>query len=634
MRAPGAGDPGKQNEKEKDSLQNQKCKIPKLDINGTEVINFFEKHEPLECQLKGQIEPNWVFVDEHSVIRFTQKRKSAKCQIQYFRRVTDHENEYGEKLDVKDGDKFNGGDFAIVTCWHGFSKWDHLLWHVNRNEKAYARAKTKRHENAQNPKRKSYNIYFLGFDSLSQMSFRRKLPKTVKFLEETLGSTVLNGYNIVGDGTPQAFIPILTGKTEEELPLTRKRFSEASYLDEVYPLIWQNFSDFGYVTMFGEDMYMYSTFCYRLTGFRYQPTDHYPRTFFYDVEQTFGYPARCLNAEPLHNVWLRNCKQFMKTYEDVPRFLLMHQGLLSHDDINLVDVEDEDLSAHLKHMNDEGMFDDSLVIVMADHGHRFAKLRETHQGQLEERMPFFSIALPKQLRETAKGAEMERNLRENKEKLTSPFDIHASLLDILQLSELKKEQVGQMQDAKTTRSLSVFRPIPADRTCAQAGIEAHWCTCLSWQDAMQTQEDRKLTRRIANAVVREINKELEVEKELCARLSLANVINAKMLLPDKTVLAYKNVMDTDGFVPDLSGSTESAFAHYQLKFSTSPGNAIYEVTLFYDAVRNEIKLDFGAISHVNRYGDLPHCVMDNNFYIATFCVCYDKIEVKDGAEWK
>lgn len=28
-------------------------------------------------------------------------------------------------------------------------------------------------------------------------------------------------YNIVGDGTPQAFIPILTAQTEEELPLTR-----------------------------------------------------------------------------------------------------------------------------------------------------------------------------------------------------------------------------------------------------------------------------------------------------------------------------------------------------------------------------------------------------------------------------
>ena len=65
------------------------------------------------------------------------------------------------------------------------------------------------------------NVHFLGFDSLSQMSFRRNLPKSVEYLEKVMGSVVLNGYNIVGDGTPQAFIPILTSQTEVELPLTR-----------------------------------------------------------------------------------------------------------------------------------------------------------------------------------------------------------------------------------------------------------------------------------------------------------------------------------------------------------------------------------------------------------------------------
>jgi hypothetical protein len=78
---------------------------------------------------------------------------------------------------------------------------------------------------------RTMNVYILSFDSLSQMSFRRNLPKTVKFLEEDMDFTVFNGncgihyfydsfytgYNIVGDGTPQAFIPILTGQTEVEL---------------------------------------------------------------------------------------------------------------------------------------------------------------------------------------------------------------------------------------------------------------------------------------------------------------------------------------------------------------------------------------------------------------------------------
>uniref|UniRef100_A0A8R1E9F4 Uncharacterized protein n=1 Tax=Caenorhabditis japonica TaxID=281687 RepID=A0A8R1E9F4_CAEJA len=95
------------------------------------------------------------------------------------------------------------------------------------------------------------------------MSFRRKLPQTVKFLEQTLGATVLNGYNIVGDGTPQALIPILTAQTEIVLPLARRRFAEAEYLDEIYPMIWNNFSDSGYVTMFGEDMSLYG---YRISS--------------------------------------------------------------------------------------------------------------------------------------------------------------------------------------------------------------------------------------------------------------------------------------------------------------------------------------------------------------------------------
>lgn len=51
-----------------------------------------------------------------------------------------------------------------------------------------------------------------GFDSLSRNTFIRKLPKSYDYIKSQLNSVVLEGYNIVGDGTPQAIIPILTGK--------------------------------------------------------------------------------------------------------------------------------------------------------------------------------------------------------------------------------------------------------------------------------------------------------------------------------------------------------------------------------------------------------------------------------------
>ena len=67
----------------------------------------------------------------------------------------------------------------------------------------------------------------------------------------------------------------------------------------------------------------------------------------------------------------------------VPKFSLGFHGSLSHDDINLVEVADRDTAEHLRKLSESGFLDNALVIVMADHGHRFAKFRNTHQGRLK-----------------------------------------------------------------------------------------------------------------------------------------------------------------------------------------------------------------------------------------------------------
>ncbi|VDN56663.1 unnamed protein product [Dracunculus medinensis] len=100
---------------------------------------------------------------------------------------------------------------------------------------------------------------------------------------------------------------------------------------------------------------------------------------------------------------------------------------------------------------------------------------------------------------------------------------------------------------------------------------------------------------------------------------------AKRLLPNNALLAYKKSYDADGHRPDLTGNTEAKFAHYQLKFWTTPGNAFYEVTLLYDWNENSVTVDMKSISHINKYGDLPHCIIKKNYFMAMYCVCYDKI---------
>ena len=91
------------------------------------------------------------------------------------------------------------------------------------------------------------DILVFGFDSVSRLTWMRNLPRSYEYLVDHLGATVLPGYSVVGDGTPQALLPILTGRTERELPEARRGFPGATTVDG-HPWIWKELTRVGYVT--------------------------------------------------------------------------------------------------------------------------------------------------------------------------------------------------------------------------------------------------------------------------------------------------------------------------------------------------------------------------------------------------
>ena len=98
------------------------------------------------------------------------------------------------------------------------------------------------------------NIMFIGLDSVSRTKWVEQLPKSTEYLLKALKSNVLSGYNIVGDGTPAALIPILTGKHESELPNTLKSSRNGLHVDVAYPFIWKVFEEkLNYSTLYNED---------------------------------------------------------------------------------------------------------------------------------------------------------------------------------------------------------------------------------------------------------------------------------------------------------------------------------------------------------------------------------------------
>lgn len=62
---------------------------------------------------------------------------------------------------------------------------------------------------------------------------------------------------------------------------------------------------------------------------------------------------------------------------------------------------------------------------------RFAEVRNTLQGKLEERLPFFSFIFPESFKQ--RYSKEYAQFKENLHRLATPFDVHETFLDLLRM---------------------------------------------------------------------------------------------------------------------------------------------------------------------------------------------------------
>ncbi|XP_013790890.1 uncharacterized protein LOC106474743 [Limulus polyphemus] len=583
------------------------CQHPDLDPFHPQVMKYLKDIPKLECNN----EEDWLLLSSGRILvnqKIIEKHGHFNCKLTYRVRMNDFENKKGKVVNFmsENSEIPLDSDFFYVSCKaKDGAKWKNLMAGVSRSESAVKRARTKNSAG----EFMSLNVLMFGLDSMSRNHFIRKLPKTYTYLTSILKGIVLKGYNIVGDGTPQALIPILTGFTERELPETRKRFSEAQHVN-VYPFIWKRFSEFGYVTAFAEDTPETGIFTYRLKGFDEQPTDHYMRSFFLEASKVASHHKKyCLGHKSHHVIMLNWLHQFFDVYPEVPKFAFGFHGEISHDDFNLVGTADDDILGFLKDLHHSSILNNTLLILMSDHGHRFAEIRKSQQGKLEERLPFFSLVLPPWF--STKYPKLYRNLQTNVDRLTTPFDIYSTLMTVLHTSVPLRGSVEK-------RSISLFSEVPSQRSCGHADIEPHWCTCLSWEDVFV---DEPIAKEVAQAVIDFINDYTKNKRHLCAKLSLDKVTVCQQLLPNKALLKFKKSSDKDGFLADLSDNTVVSEATYQVQFHAFPSGGIFEASVKHDIPRGTFHVREQEISRVNLYGPQPHCVQDSYPQLRKYCYC-------------
>ncbi|XP_013417399.1 uncharacterized protein LOC106178664, partial [Lingula anatina] len=507
----------------------QACMYPVLDPYNPKMMAYFKKVSPVKCGI-GE---NWVYT-ENGTFRISKSASKNYGDIGCFYRTvtrgkTDFEVQKGPRVRFKDGDPLKT-DFAIVQCLSpNGKKFETILSGISYQPDLHARYKPSMLSNSS----MGFNVLMFGFDSVSRMTWIRNLKKSYDYFTKELGGIVLEGYNIVGDGTPQALLPILTGFTEPELPEARRGKPNAKQVDG-FPWIWNEFKKLGYVTQWGEDMSGAGTFQYRMLGFKETPTDHNLRPFFLEGENNYE-KSNCFGAIPTHKNMMNWGRDMFLMYKDKPKFSYLFHSKYSHGHTSQLQVADDDLLEFLQWLEKGRYLDDTILILMADHGARFTFIRDSVQGKLEERMPFFSFRFPKSFIE--KYPKAYANVKKNSKILTTPFDIHETFIDMINHTGTGVADIRR-------RGVSLFKEIPKSRTCAHAQIEAHWCTCLNWEKVDKVDENVK---KAISAVIEKLNSIIETQSHLCHELELGNVSQiVRYSGPNEAVLKFKQSADNDG----------------------------------------------------------------------------------------
>ena len=432
----------------------------------------------------------------------------------------------------------------------------------------------------------------------------------VFFFNSKCVSYYLVGHTIVGDGTTAQLCAMLTGKNEEELPEARRGYKDSQTVDR-WPFIFKDFKRKGYVTMFQEDATYLGTFNYRLHGFKNKPTDHFTRPFYLAFNEEVPNNAdKCNGNLPAHRNVLSYTANFFDAYINVKKFSYSIMARLSHNSLDSVQLVDADLANFMTDLQRKGHLNNTMFIVVGDHGLRSSSFRSTLAGKLEERFPFMSVTLPGWFK--AKHKDLYNYMRENAEILTSHFDIYGTLTHMLTYPNFTRVGVGR----------SLFTPIdPNTRNCKDAGVADHWCPCLGYVNISVADVKVQRVSKAAVAFLNRIITDNKVAREKCAPLALKEIIRAGKVIHNwkmENFLQTQKAQHCDSCVPYYNKNQAVPFVKLELVLKVSPSDGEYELNA--KVKGDEIEVD-PNISRINRYGNQPECIAARYPHLRKYCFC-------------
>ena len=193
---------------------------------------------------------------------------------------------------------------------------------------------------------------------------------------------------------------------------------------------------------------------------------------------------RCLYGKEGYEYAFEYAELFWNKYEENNKFFRLHIYEAHELTLELIKYADDNIYNFFKHFIDKGYFNDTLLIVVSDHGNNFGSYYSLLEGEdkgIEGLLPIFLILIPN--KKIIYDSGLYNNLYENQQTLITAYDIYNSIIftscsdynDI----DIKPKNAFAKGDKYSWRGYTIFNLIDyKGRYCKNHNLDIYPSNCL------------------------------------------------------------------------------------------------------------------------------------------------------------
>ena len=431
------------------------------------------------------------------------------------------------------------------------------------------------------------DIWILMFDGVSLPNAMRTMPKTRSLLER-YGAIEMRGHTVAGKNTAENLWPLIMGSqaVDEEFECVSK-FSNCTtprYVDE-FPTLWAAYKQ-KYVTVWGDEWPHLDVFTEYHNGFLKPPTHHSMKPLWADVNKhARQWWEPCAFGQMKALIFFQYGASLLQVYQSHRKFVFFDILSQTHNAPEFMTGLDRPLEQFLETQLLPAM-NRTMLWVMADHGAKQGTLPEKagFQAVVEFGNPLLSITMPSWF--ASKYPRLQTNLKNNRLSLTTPYDLHTTLLHL---------QTYPRAPPPHPYGRSLFLPIPHERTCEAAGVPSELCPCD--MNVKVESCEGPVYRRAMDVILKGISTLLRPVSDRC--------------LP----VGHSHMQECAAFAPNQQGII--------FHTTTARGPPFVFRAVFEVAGNGTILLPDGAFpaGRLNRFGSQPACIASQHPDLRGYCMC-------------